>query len=402
LTTELSGAQASLDERQREQAALEARQHELAAELNNARAAVESGQDLQAALEERQAQLVQVTAERAAALARVDEGWAERRRLEAQLQDAEQRCQRLAVEVNDAQAIAEENRRLEVALEEAQVQFTQAVDECAAAQAGLESANAGRREIATRLSEAEALHAQLLTELADAKAAAELGPRMAAEFEAERARWHESAELRDAQHRAELARESADQQRLHVLLDLASQQHQELRARLQEAEQQCRECQTQLNQVIEERRSAQSQLQTLESLHEAESAGHAAERERLEQLAATAEAARDRHAEAVVNREVVLSALAEHSRRLTPLVTTGRVARELAPELRELVERVDDLAGQVLGDCHLDQPGRADLELLRAEVVRAGALTSELLRAGAVPDSTAQVPVERRRKDDRS
>jgi hypothetical protein len=148
----------------------------------------------------------------------------------------------------------------------------------------------------------------------------------------------------------------------------------------------------------------QARLQTLESVQQAAAAGHAAERDRLEQLVAASEAARDRHAEAVVNREVVLGALAEHSRRLTPLVTTGRVARELAPQLKELVERVDGLAGQVLGDCHLDQPGRADLELLRAEVVRAGALTSELLRAGAEVEPTARVSADRRggRAEDRA
>lgn len=97
-----------------------------------------------------------------------------------------------------------------------------------------------------------------------------------------------------------------------------------------------------------------------------------------------------------MNREVVLAALTEHSRRLTPLVTTGRIARELAPQLREVVERADSLAGRVLGDCHADQPGRADLELLRAEVVRAGALTAELVRSGAEPDPAAQAIVDRR------
>jgi chromosome segregation ATPase len=225
---------------------------------------------------------------------------------------------------------------------------------------------------------------------------------MVVEFEAERTRLQQSLELLAAQHRAELARESADQQRLHVLLDLAGQQHQELRARLQEVEQQCRERTTQLDQALESQRTVQARLHTLESVQQATETARAAERSRLEQLVATAEATRERHAEAVVNREVVLNALAEHSRRLTPLVTTGRVARELAPQLRELVERVDALAGQVLDDCQLDRPGRADLELLRAEVVRAGALTGELLRATMDPETAPRGDRRAARPEDRS
>jgi chromosome segregation ATPase len=219
---------------------------------------------------------------------------------------------------------------------------------------------------------------------------------MAAEFEAERTSLEQSVELLAGQHRAELAREAADQQRLHVLLDLAAQQHQELRTRLQDAEQQCRESQVQLDQTVGAHRSLQVRLQALESSQQEALTSHAAERARFEHLVAAAETARDKHAEAVANREVVLSALAEHSRRLAPLVTTGRVARELAPQIRELVERVDGLAAQVLEDCHLDRPGRADLELLRAEAVRAGALASELLGADNEPDASTRVTGERR------
>jgi chromosome segregation ATPase len=254
---------------------------------------------------------------------------------------------------------------------------------------------AERSRLEGRLADADARREQLVAEVKDAQVAAESGLRIAAEFEAERTRLEQSVELLAGQHRAELAREAADQQRLHVLLDLAGQQHQDLRARLQDAELQCRERQVQLDQTVAAHRALQARVQALDAAQQEALTSHSAERARLEELVATAEAARDRHAEAVVNREVVLNALAEHSRRLTPLVTTGRLARELAPQLREIVERVDGLANQVLEDCQLDRPGRADLELLRADVIRAGALASELLSAGAESD-VARVIIDRR------
>ena len=143
----------------------------------------------------------------------------------------------------------------------------------------------------------------------------------------------------------------------------------------------------------------QARLHTLESEQKASTAGHAAERVRLEQLVAAAEAARDKQTEIAANREVVVAAMAQQARRLAPLASTGSVACDLAPQLKELVERVDTLAGRVLEACRLDTPGRADVELLRAEAVRAAALTAELLRAGTGPDadSVRRVILDRRR-----
>ena len=378
----------------------EERQTQLTSEVQSTQASLQESlqvkRSFQKALEAREVELAQVGAARAAVSAQLDEMVTARRQLEAQLHDADARQEQLTVELHEAQAVAEEKRRLHTALEETQVQLTLISNERAAAQARVDGLMAEQRRLEVQLSEAEARREQLVAELRDAQVTAESGLRMAAEFEAERTSLEQSVELLAGQHRAELAREAADQQRLHVLLDLAGQQHQELRARVQDAEQQCREYQVQLDQTVGAHRSLQVRLQALESSQQEALTSHAAERSRLEQLVAAAETARDRHAEAVVNREVVLSALAEHSRRLTPLVTTGRVARELAPQLRELVERVDGLAGQVLEDCHLDRPGRADLELLRAEAVRAGALALELLTAGTEPDASTRVIGERR------
>jgi hypothetical protein len=50
----------------------------------------------------------------------------------------------------------------------------------------------------------------------------------------------------------------------------------------------------------------------------------------------------------------------------------------------------------VLEGCQLDRPGRADLELLRADAVRAGALVIELLSAGGEPDASTRSIAERR------
>ena len=403
----LSDAEAQLKEAIAERLRLEGllsdaeeRHTQLTSEVQSTQASLQESlgvkRSFQKALEAREVELAQVAAARAAVTAQLDEMVTERRQLEAQLHDADVRQEQLTVELHEAQAVAEETRRLHTALEETQVQLTLISNERAAAQARADGLKAEQRRLEVQLSEAVARREQLVAELRDAQVTAESGLRLAAEFEAERTRLEQSVELLAGQHRAELAREAADQQRLLVLLDLAGQQHQELRARVQNAEQQCREYQAQLDQTVGAHRSLQLRLQALESSQQEALTSDAAERSRLEQLAAAAETARDKHAEALLNREVVLSALAEHLRRLTPLVTTGRVARELAPQLRELVERVDGLAGQVLEDFGLDRPGRTDLELLRAEAVRAGALTIELLTAGAEPDDSTRVIGERR------
>jgi len=360
------------------------------------KAALEAETSFAAAIEARELELAQVGAARVAVSAQLNEMVAERRHLEAQLHEAEARQKQLTAAQDEAQKVADEKRLLHNALEETQVQLTLISNERAAAQARVDGLVAEQRRLEGQVSDADARREQLVAELKDAQLTAESGLRMAAEFEAERTTLEQSLELIAGQHQAELAREAADQQRLHVLLELAGQQQQELRARLQDTEQQCREYQAQVDQTVGAQRSMHLRLQALESSQQETLASQAAERARLEQLAAAAETARDKHAEALLNREVMLNALAEHSRRLTPLVTTGRVARELAPQLRELVDRVDGLAGQVLAACHLDRPGRADLELLRAEAVRAGALASELVTAGAEPDVSTRVTTERR------
>ena len=388
----------------------------LADELMAARASlketVSANEALQSALDARDAELAKAVAERLVALTQLNavttqrrtlevqlgavevqlgEALADRRRLLANLKDAETRHRQLSAEADRMQAsqqiLMERKQALEVALEARQGELAKAVAERSIVLCRLEEMASDRHRLETKLSEHDARQEKLAAELEAAQLAAESGMRMVAEFGMERARLQQSIELMAGQHHADLARGAEDEQRLHVLLDLAGQQHQDLRARLLDAEQQRRERQSEVENVLAAHRLLHTQLQTLDAAQQDAAADHAAERARLQHLAEAADAARERHAEALAGRDVVVSALAEHLRRLTPLVATGRLARELAPQLRELIARVDGLASQVLDDCHVERQGRADLEMLRAEVVRAGALAGELMAATPDRDS---------------
>jgi hypothetical protein len=385
------------------------KEKQLADELTAARASLKeatiANEALQSALDVRDAELAKAVAERLVALTQLNavttqrrtlevrleavevqlaEALADRRRLLANLTDVETRHRQLSAEADRMQAsqqtLLERKQALEVALEARQGELARAVAERSVVLCRLEEM-ATERHRAETLNPRDSRQEKLAAELEAAQLAAESGMRMVAEFGMERARLQQSIELMAGQHHADLARRAEDAQRLHVLLDLAGQQHQDLRARLLDSEQQCRDRQSELENLLGAHRSLQTRLQALDAAQHDAAADHAAERARLQQFAEAAEAARERHAEALANREVVVSALAEHLRRLTPLVTTGRVARELAPQLRELLERVDGLASQVLDDCHLERQGRTDLETLRAEAVRAVALAGELMDA---------------------
>ncbi len=300
----------------------------------------------------------------------------------AKLDAADARQEQLSADLMSAQAAIEEQRRLTTtavadaariheALEAVEARYRAAIEE-------MSQVTADRQRLQAVCDEREAAPVRDIDILAILRkqhrtevVSLEDQRRLTAEFETERGRLQETIERLAASHQVELSREAAEQQRLQIHLELAGQQHQELQAR----------------------------LHTLESEQKASTAGHAAERVRLEQLVAAAEAARDKQTEIAANREVVVAAMAQQARRLAPLASTGSVACDLAPQLKELVERVDTLAGRVLEACRLDTPGRADVELLRAEAVRAAALTAELLRAGTGPDadSVRRVILDRRR-----
>lgn len=337
------------EETGRVQQALEAvtTQHEQAAAA--AAQADAERQRLQALLVEREAELMQMSAARAVTLAQVDDSTTERRRVMTQLAEAEARQEALGAEVAAMQA-----------------------------------------EYAVRAEE-------LQRALEAAQAAGETSARAAREFEAEHGRLQEAFDRLAAEHQAAMSREAEDRQRLQVLLDLAGEQHQNLQARLQDAEQQCHERQQQLERANDSQLTLHNELQALETAQQEAVARYAADRARLEQLVADAQVARDAQAETLANRDVVLAAMAEHTRRQTPLASIGSVAREIAPQLREVVERVDSLAAKVLEGCRLDHPSRKEAEQLRAEAVRAGALAVELLRNGTEPDAAPRVIVERRR-----
>jgi hypothetical protein len=214
---------------------------------------------------------------------------------------------------------------------------------------------------------------------------------------ASRRQLQESATELEARHQ----QVASEYQRLEqVTRDLSSQHQQELHARARDAAQHLLERQAQLDNALEEQRLLRNQLEMRDASHQEIVVGYLAERTRLEQLLGTAEAAREKFAKVAADREVMLSALAEHARRLSPLATTGRIALEIAPQLRLVIERVDTLAGEVLSECQLDSSNRADVELLRAEAIRANALTSELVGAAVDPDATPRAGYRRARSEE--
>jgi hypothetical protein len=395
--------------------------------------------------------LGQIDAELAAAVAQVSQAAEERQRLEAEIRDAEGRHHRLAAEFesertrlqNAIEALAQQHRlevnslaqeaadrkQLRTLLDERESRLHRLDAERKVALTQLDQAAAIRRQLEDRLAEAEQRHRQLVVEhesecarlqqalealaqqlqveLRNAREAAEQRQKNEAveleqvlthRFEAERIglqaqldealasrrQLQESAAELEARHQ----RVTAEYARLEqVIRDLSSQHQQEVHARAREAEQQFLERQSQLDGALEEQRTLRSLLEQRDASHQESVAGHIAERARLEQLAAAAEAAREKFAKAAADREVMLSALAEHARRLSPLATAGRIALDLAPQLMEAADRVNALADRVLAECQLDNPSRADVERIRAEAIRANALADELVQATVDPDA---------------
>jgi hypothetical protein len=113
---------------------------------------------------------------------------------------------------------------------------------------------------------------------------------------------------------------------------------------------------------------------------------------REEQLAADALSARDRAIKTAADHQVAVQAFSEQVRRLSQLAAAGRAARDIASELQALVWNTDVITARVLGECPVDHPTRGDVELLRADAIRAAALAGELLLASADIDEPDPVP----------
>src|SRR3989442_1482941 len=107
-------------------------------------------------------------------------------------------------------------------------------------------------------------------------------------------------------------------------------------------------------------------------------------------LTADAEAERARLARTLADYDVTVQALAEQARRLAPLAAAGRVARDVAAQLQDMIQDVDVRTTRILAQCPLDAPTRGDLGGRRIIEKKAGLLTHEVLDAAAELDATPQ------------
>jgi DNA repair exonuclease SbcCD ATPase subunit len=111
-----------------------------------------------------------------------------------------------------------------------------------------------------------------------------------------------------------------------------------------------------------------------------------ASEDRAEKQAADAGSASDQSVKTAADQLVVLQALTEQVRRLSPLAAAGRAAREISSELQDLVKGADAVATRVLAETPLDHPTRGDVESFRADAIQAAALADELFSACADTD----------------
>ena len=328
---------------------------------------------LEMALETNETALNLTTAARAAAETQRDQALADRHQCEVALEELEGRYQRLT-----AERTAERERVLQM-LESLAVQHEQ----------DLRNAQ-DSPERARLAAELEARDAALR----QAEAAREAAQDEAGQALAERLRLESEARENEAQYERRAAIDSAECARLQQAIDFLTERHNaerqaqdrdarerlaELQQARAEAAQKCDEIQARADQALADCRRIEDTLQLREAALKALADEHAAtatERDRLGRMAS--------------EQAVQLSALAAHGRRLMLLASAGRVARDIASQLQQHVERVDQISTGVLIGGALDRSVLPELELLRSEAIQASALTAELLMAGLDQPATDQ------------
>jgi PAS domain S-box-containing protein len=361
-------------------------QHEQ--ELRAAQSAPERS-ELLATLEERDATIRQLDAARAAVQAELDQAIAERARVESAMQEEAARYERRAaidaaecVRLQQVVDFTAEQHRVErqarqrdaqERLSDLQKMEHDARQECDALQARLAELQTSEHDARQESGALQARLAELQTSEHDARQ--ECGALQA-----------RLAELQTSEHdaRQECGKLQARLGELQASEHDARQEWGKLQARLAElqtserdASRQCGQLRARLEQAINDRQQLETTLQLRET----------AQRELVtEQAAISAE--RDRLARAIADQAVQLQALAEHGRRLMPLASAGRAARDIASQLQQHVERVDNVATGVLVNGVIDSSMRPALELLRGEAMQASALAGELLLAGLCQQAT--------------
>ena len=256
---------------------------------------------------------------------------------------------------------------------------------CAVAEAACRQALADRQQGQAALEELSERHQQLTTERAaerqrvlerlEAMAVQHRQDLVAAQNAPERNRLLATIEERDATVRQLETAHAAAQADLDAVVD--DRLRLEASMREAEARHQARERETEhrlavLHQSEQDARQQRDELQgRLDQIR-------VAHRDLAAEHAATADE-RDRLFRNLAEQAVRSGALAAHGRQLMPLAFAGRAARDVASQLRQHLERVDDLATGMLVTGVVDSAMRPALEQLRGEAAQASALADEIL-----------------------
>jgi chromosome segregation ATPase len=330
-------------------------------------------QELESTLKQREAnrqRLLGLVAEHATA----------RMRIESTLVEAtsrnEQLAKLLADQDLDRQRTEENARRLEAL--------------AAAGQAALDAALHERAEATLAM---DALCVQLEQSRAD-----RLRLQMAANQEkADRQRIESTIEQRDAdrlQLEAAISQGDADRRHLQSTLDGSLAERQALESSLQQhvldsrrleaaiaqGDADRRHLQSTLDGSLAERQALESSLQQHEASRQRLLAEHAIARGRAESLLSEATSHREGLTKLLADQGLDLQRTDENARRLESLATAGRLALEVAGELRTVVGVLDDRTKALLAKCPLEADEREDMETVRSAAIRAASLARQIVQ----------------------
>ena len=350
------------------------------------------------------------------------------RRLEAALQESEAMRQKLAAEqsqhpmenlsgrLQELEAKVSRLPQLEQLLKQGRTHLQDL-------RTRLDEATKERNQLAAQLSDREASNEQLWTEQAQLQQG--LAEQQQTELNALHTQLQEATAARDGltSRLTELEAEREQLSLLRIKLDEATSEkdqlvaqlaerigehertltEQEERQRVEEERQRLENDQQQqslnalradMNQIMADRQRLADQIRESEaSLREAETSrqqlavDHDAERARFEEALGTAVARHKESEKALADHRVELQSMDLAFRRVEPFAAAGRLATDVAHELLTAVADIDARAACLLAECPVESSNREEVEQLRADSVRAAALTRQILQARQITHS---------------
>ncbi len=349
-------------------------------ELHEARSAAAEQSRLAPVLEEREATIRQLDASNAEANAQIEQLQAERARFEALLTERDLLIRRLEeTKAATDQTIAElaaDRENLALAMNDRDAAIRRIGESKTRAEAELAELQGARERLQVAIDERDT--AVRRYEDVKSKSDGDLGQLRAMRERLELA-------LRDAGERQErlAASAAAECVRLQQLLDVETERNRDER-RLREAETQERleSLQAQINESLRSARESQELLREREAAIQESIAAYDA-----------VIAERDRLLETAADQAVQLGATAERERHMMKLALIGRLARDIATQMKQQIEQVGEVAGEVLHATGLDDAARPKLERLRGHAIQAAALADDMLLVGTNPQGSEHGPI---------